>query len=938
MSGLIEKNIAVGTSRVAGRHSRLIAGVLACSTTAWLLLASASAQTNILSDDYNVPGSGTGFALNSGVNSGINPPLTRLTGSAAPGVRYITTTTKAVTAFSITESKLQVTAAANPGRFVLSADGTSSFNFAPLLGTGAATPAAPVVYELSIRMANQTPGVQRFSFAFGTAEGDAGAWDFGVQVYKTAATDTFYTIGKRIDTGSSGLASDLNAFITHTAPGSHGSEIHFLMRVTDAGAETTSFNSRVQLSMDGGETWFYDTASDPDLPNGWRLDGPGRHVVWDVAPNAGPVTYDDFSLRLLPPISTALVWPPANAVNLGAAPSLKLAVTNSAPGDLTVTFYGREAPRPFPGPEFCIAVLPDTQNYAREAPDAASKEMWISQTEWIITNRVAHNIAYVAHLGDIVQSGDIKNGNPNLTEWRNATNAMYRLESEPRTILKHGLPYGLAVGNHDQEPIGDLDGTTTFYNEYFGVSRFAGRPYYGGNFGANNDSHFDLFSASGLDFIVLYFEFGRYGSAILNWANAVLATNQHRRAIVVSHYMGSAKTPSSFSTQGAALYNGLKANTNLFLMLGGHVTGEGSRVDTFNGNTVRTFISDYQGRPNGGNGWMRLMYFSPSNNTVVIQTYSPWLGRYETDDDSEMFFNYNMQLPTGPGSHGTPYVALGTNTGVSPGSLASLAFPDVQPNKTYEWYATVTDQNGQQVASPRWLFTTAPNAAPVASNLNLTIPGDETSALVLPAWDANGDALTFRINPPNQGLVSNFDTNNGTLTYLPARGFRGTEIFGFLVNDGAVDSAPATVRLTVVAPPDTNTNGLADAWETLYEVLDPEADDDGDGQSNLAEYLANTDPTDAESVFRVLGVSIQPGGHLTMSWSSVGGTRYRVQYSSADGGGGVAGPFTDLTRFIGSEMDPSPHGAASTQWFTDDWTLTGVPTNDARFYRVRIVR
>ena len=86
--------------------------------------------------------------------------------------------------------------------------------------------------------------------------------------------------------------------------------------------------------------------------------------------------------------------------------------------------------------------------------------------------------------------------------------------------------------------------------------------------------------------------------------------------------------------------------------MGGHVfngtgDGEGSRSDTFNGNTVHTLVSDYQGRTNGGNGLMRLMYFSPSNNLVSIKTYSPWTDAFETDANSQFTFSYNMALPTG---------------------------------------------------------------------------------------------------------------------------------------------------------------------------------------------------------------------------------------------------------------------------------------------------
>ena len=47
--------------------------------------------------------------------------------------------------------------------------------------------------------------------------------------------------------------------------------------------------------------------------------------------------------------------------------------------------------------------------------------------------------------------------------------------------LPHGLPYGVCVGNHDQTPMGDPQGSTEFYNQFFGVGRFAGRGYFVSN-------------------------------------------------------------------------------------------------------------------------------------------------------------------------------------------------------------------------------------------------------------------------------------------------------------------------------------------------------------------------------------------------------------------------------------------------------------------------
>src|SRR4030095_12894995 len=107
---------------------------------ALFLMARISHCQIILSDNYNVTPNGTGFALNAGVNAGINPPTTRLTGTVAANLRYISTAnpSKTNTAFAINSNKLRVTSAANPGRFTFSNDGTTPFNFAFSLGTGAA--------------------------------------------------------------------------------------------------------------------------------------------------------------------------------------------------------------------------------------------------------------------------------------------------------------------------------------------------------------------------------------------------------------------------------------------------------------------------------------------------------------------------------------------------------------------------------------------------------------------------------------------------------------------------------------------------------------------------------------------------------------------------------------------------------------------------------
>jgi hypothetical protein len=269
--------------------------------------------------------------------------------------------------------------------------------------------------------------------------------------------------------------------------------------------------------------------------------------------------------------------------------------------------------------------------------------------------------------------------------------------------------------------------------------------------------------------------------------------------------------------------------------------------------------------------------------------------------------------------------------------VTSCAWTGVQTRKTYDWYVRVTDGGGNSVTTSPWRFTTktkfAVNTAPTANGQLATVPGDVPAALTLTGSDADGDPLTYQItSQPLGGMVKDFDPNDGSVTYLPARGYRGPDRIIFVAHDGITNSPPATLNLIITAPQDSNANGLPDEWEAAYGITDPNADHDHDGHNNLAEYRANTNPTNADSALRILAMEFQPGGDLDLTWASVGGTRYRVQYTDGDADHGPGG-LVDILRSIDEEMDTAPYGEESTQSFTH----TTVPASGARYYRVRLV-
>jgi hypothetical protein len=444
----------------------------------------------------------------------------------------------------------------------------------------------------------------------------------------------------------------------------------------------------------------------------WGMnEGTGTDVADSTAgPANGSIIGDNYSWVNQPPDVPVLNGPPAGATDMSRPAILDVGVADLDTTSLTVTYYGRLKPAASPL-DFTIVALPDTQYYA-SALNGGSPAMFNSQTHWAVDNLSTENIAYVVQLGDCVEHGD---NDGNTIEWDNAWTALSALEDPSTTLLPFGIPYGVSVGNHDQSPEGDVTGTTALYNAYFGVSHFSGKSYYGGHYGTNNNNWYDLFSASGMNFIVVSMEYDTIGnSAVLQWANDLLQTYSDRRAIVVSHYITDSSGDiskglnSSFGQQGRTIYNSLRGNPNLFLMLCGHIVvgGEGQRVDVFNGHTVYSLLSNYQSREGGGNGWLRTLHFSPQHNQLSVQTYSPWLSQFENDADSSFTLTYNMQDDANSG-----FSIIATNADVPSGTSSAIAWNNLLPNTAYEWYVTVSDGKST-IVSPVWQFTTAAVATP----------------------------------------------------------------------------------------------------------------------------------------------------------------------------------------------------------------------------------
>jgi YD repeat-containing protein len=124
---------------------------------------------------------------------------------------------------------------------------------------------------------------------------------------------------------------------------------------------------------------------------------------------------------------------------------------------------------------------------------------------------------------------------------------------------------------------------------------------------------------------------------------------------------------------------------------------------------------------------------------------------------------------------------------------------------------------------------------------------------------------------------------------------------------------------------DADNDGMDDGWELQHfgsAARNGAADFDGDGMSDLAEFLAGTSPVDRTSLLKVTRVLTQTGVSATIEWAAVAGKTYRVQYKDA----------LDLSQWNNLSGDIPANGTAASKL---DNTVAG---RVQRYYRVIVIQ
>jgi len=299
-----------------------------------------------------------------------------------------------------------------------------------------------------------------------------------------------------------------------------------------------------------------------------------------------------------------------------------------------------------------IVIVPDPQGYTKFKRNQPLLDL---MTSWIEDNREKLNIGLVLCTGDLVEQNYIteltkENGDQlSTSQWESVSNAFGKLDGK--------LPYILCTGNHDYGT-GSSENRYSQFNSYFSPNKNALNKKILVEMAPNSEGVKTLENACyefkplfGKPLLIFSLEFAPR-KAVVEWAKGVAARGQfknHLGLLLTHSYMRSTVKdnehivredyPPGFTdvTVGRQLWEQLvETSSNIGMVICGHVIDQpthaghvGFRTDkNGSGKVVNQMLFNAQNeggnwRGNGGDGWIRILEFSPDQKTVKVRTFSP---------------------------------------------------------------------------------------------------------------------------------------------------------------------------------------------------------------------------------------------------------------------------------------------------------------------------
>lgn len=272
--------------------------------------------------------------------------------------------------------------------------------------------------------------------------------------------------------------------------------------------------------------------------------------------------------------------------------------------------------------KFSIVVYPDTQREVTIAGDPR----FPNRVKWTLDNRRRLDARF------LVQTGDLVN-------WDSPKHEQYvRAQQGMGLLSAAGLPYAIAVGNHDTGAVCGSGSAcpgkrirlavrdTSTINRFFPSTGF---PAMKDQFEPKKiDNAFSTFSAGGRQWLVLTLELWARTSAV-QWARSVIAAHPHHNVIIATHSYLNAdgtinQTNGGYGTNTSEyIYEQLvRPFANVRIVLSGHVGTAASRADKgSNGNTVVSILSTFHSINTNP---IQILEIDTASNTASTRFYAPY--------------------------------------------------------------------------------------------------------------------------------------------------------------------------------------------------------------------------------------------------------------------------------------------------------------------------
>ncbi|MBI3852376.1 MAG: tandem-95 repeat protein [Verrucomicrobia bacterium] len=191
-----------------------------------------------------------------------------------------------------------------------------------------------------------------------------------------------------------------------------------------------------------------------------------------------------------------------------------------------------------------------------------------------------------------------------------------------------------------------------------------------------------------------------------------------------------------------------------------------------------------------------LLGSATSSNAVLIVNHPPTANPQTLTLDEDTVVAITL---SGSDVEGDPLTytvmtppAHGSLTGVAPNLIYR---PATNYNGSDSFTFKVNDGLIDSTAASLNINVRPVNDPPVAQPQSVSVNEDTALPITLTAFDVDGDALSYSIVArPSHGTLTGTPPN---VTYLGATNYNGPDSFSFKVNDGHLDSDPATVNITV---------------------------------------------------------------------------------------------------------------------------------------------